>query len=64
MTMEKSICILTGQDGNVFNVIGLVSRALKRAGQADKAREFVDRAMKSKSYDDVLALCWDYVEVE
>ncbi len=62
--MEKPICILTGQDGNVFNVIGLVSRALKRAGQADKAREFVDRAMKSKSYDDVLALCWDYVEVE
>lgn len=62
--MEKPICILTGQDGNVFNVIGLVSRTLKRAGQADKAREFVDRAMKSKSYDDVLALCWDYVEVE
>jgi hypothetical protein len=64
MTMEKPICILTGQDGNVFNVVGLVSRTLKRAGQADKAREFVDRAMKSKSYDDVLALCWDYVEVE
>jgi hypothetical protein len=64
MTVEKPICILTGQDGNVFNVIGLVSRTLKRAGQADKAREFVDRAMKSKSYDDVLALCWDYVEVE
>lgn len=62
--MEKPICILTGQDGNVFNVIGLVSRTLKRAGQADKAREFVDRATKSKSYDDVLALCWDYVEVE
>jgi hypothetical protein len=62
--MEKPICILTGQDGNVFNIIGLVSRTLKRAGQADKAREFVDRAMKSKSYDDVLALCWDYVEVE
>jgi hypothetical protein len=62
--MEKPICILTGQEGNVFNIIGLVSRTLKRAGQADKAREFVDRAMKSKSYDDVLALCWDYVEVE
>jgi hypothetical protein len=62
--MEKPICILTGQDGNVFNIIGLVSRTLKRAGQADKAREFVDRAMKAKSYDDVLALSRDYVEVE
>jgi len=62
--MDKPICKLTGEDGNVFNVIGLVSRALKRAGQGDKAKEFVEQAMKAKSYDNVLALCFDYVEVE
>lgn len=62
--MEKPVCQLSGQDGNVFNIIGIVSKELKRAGQADKAKEFTERAFKSGSYDEVLALCFDYVEVE
>ena len=62
--MEKPVCQLTGQDGNVFNIIGLVSRELKIAGQADKAKEFTEKALKSQSYDQVLCLCMEYVEVE
>ena len=31
---------LTGEDGNVFLVLGRVSRALKRAGYEDEVREF------------------------
>lgn len=31
--MDKPKCKLIGGDGNVFAVIGAVSKALKRAGQ-------------------------------
>lgn len=61
--MSKPKCKLIGTDGNVFAIIGAVSKALKNAGQADRAKEFTQKAMTSKSYDEVLALCFDYVEV-
>jgi hypothetical protein len=62
--MEKPICKLVGTDGNVFSIIGNVSRVLKRAGQADKAKEFTEKAFKAGSYDEVLTMLHDYVEVE
>ena len=61
--VSKPVCNLIGQDGNVFNIIGLVSKALKRAGQADKAAEFSSRAFNAGSYDEVLSLCHEYVDV-
>lgn len=61
--MEKPECQLTGENGNVFSIIGRVSKALNRAGQPEKAKEFTEKAFKSGSYDEVLRLCSDYVEV-
>ncbi len=60
---RKPICELTESDGNVFAIIGKVSKTLKRAGQPEKAEEFAMRARNSDSYDAVLRLCFDYVEV-
>lgn len=54
---------LTGEDGNVFGVIGRVSRALKRAGLPDAAAEFTAAAFNAESYDEVLRLCMDTVSV-
>jgi hypothetical protein len=54
---------LTGKDGNVFNIIGLVSRALKNAGMAKEAAEFRTKAFGAGSYDEVLQLAMDYAEV-
>lgn len=62
-TVQKPECALTGTDGNVFSVIANVSRALKRAGQKDRADEFRRRALASDSYDAVLILCHEFVEV-
>lgn len=62
--MNKPVCKLVGQDGNVFNIIGLVARALTRAGQTEKAKEFRTKAFASPSYDAVLTLCFDYVEIK
>lgn len=54
---------LTGGDGNAFAIIGTVSKALKRAGLADVAAEFRDRAYAAGSYDELLQLAMSYVEV-
>jgi len=59
----KPACKLVGTDGNVFSIIGRVKQALKKAGQDDRASEFVKRAFAARSYDEVLALCMDYVDV-
>lgn len=35
--MEKPIAVLVGANGNIFNLIGIASKALKRAGQREQA---------------------------
>lgn len=60
---RKPACRLVGTDGNVFAIIGTVRRALRRAGMDGRATEFVQRAFASRSYDEVLGLCHEYVDV-
>ncbi|MFC1582193.1 hypothetical protein ACFL4W_01510 [Planctomycetota bacterium] len=59
----KLVCQLIGTDGNVFSIIGRVRGTLRQAGMTEKAQEFADRAFKAESYDAVLQLCMEYVEV-
>ncbi len=61
--MNKPICDLSNVDGNVFAIIGHVSSTLKRSDQKDKANEFRTKAMQAESYDAVLAMINDYVEI-
>lgn len=62
-TFNKPSVRLTGKDGNAFAIIGRVSRALKEDGQKERAKEFTEKAFASGSYDEVLRLCIEYVEV-
>ena len=55
---------LIGTDGNVFAIIGQVRRSFREAGQPERASAFVERAFQPRSYDEVLQLCLDYVEVQ
>jgi len=57
-------CKLIGADGNVFNLIGLASRALKGAGQADAAKEMQAKVFACGSYDEALSILMDYVDVK
>ena len=61
--MKKPICKLIGQDGNVFNLIGLACKALKKSSQFDKAKELSGKAFRCGSYDEVLVLIGEYVEI-
>jgi hypothetical protein len=59
----KPVVKLVGEDGNVFNLIGLVQRALKTSLEPEKAQEFSDRVFIAQSYDEVLRLAMEYVEI-
>ena len=55
--MMKLKCRLIGEDGNIFNLMGIVSRTLKEAGEPEKAEEMIRRITSdAKSYDEALAM--------
>jgi len=60
---QKPDCPLLGQDGNVFNLIGLAARTLRQSGLHDQAEEMSERAMGSGSYDQALGIITEYVNV-
>jgi hypothetical protein len=53
---------LVGQDGNVFNLLGLCVNGLKKAGQHKEAQELQSRVLKSGSYEEALSIMLEYVE--
>ena len=59
---QKPECPIIGADGNVFNLIGIASRTLKRSGMPEAANEMRERVMDSGGYDNALAIIMEYVE--
>ncbi len=54
---------LTGQDGNVFAILGRVRRALAQAGVNDsEIRTFFNEATAARSYDEVLGIVMRWVD--
>ncbi len=61
---EKPKCALIGEDGNIFNLMGIASRTLKRNGMQEEATEMVNRiTTNAKSYDEALIIISEYVEI-
>ena len=55
---------LTGSDGNVFAIVGMVTTALQRAGATEAdIEEFVASCFNAGNYDQVLQIVMDWVEV-
>lgn len=59
----KPDCELIGQDGNIFNLMGIASHTLKQNGMADEAKEMCDRVTKSGSYCEALSIIGEYVNI-
>ena len=62
--VTKPKCKLIGEDGDIFNLIGIASRSLRLAGLEDKAKEMSQKVMQSQSYTEALSIIMEYVEVE
>ena len=60
---KKPDCKLIGEDGNIFNLIGIASRTLRQNGMAEQAVEMRDRISASGSYDEALCIIGDYVNI-
>lgn len=59
----KPDCELIGQDGNIFNLMGIASHTLKQNGMADEAKEMCSRVTSSGSYCEALKIIGDYVNI-
>ena len=59
----KPNCPLIGQDGNIFNLMGIASRTLKEHGMGTQAKEMRDRITASGSYAEALNIIGEYVNI-
>lgn len=60
----KPDCELIGQDGNIFNLLGIASRTLKRNGMSDEAKEMTERITNGAgSYYEALNIIGEYVNI-
>jgi hypothetical protein len=60
--VKKPKVKLTGTDGNVFALLGRCNKALKDAGQHDRAKELTEKVFKAGSYDNALVLFMEYCD--
>ena len=60
---KKPDCPLIGQDGNIFNLMGIASRTLRQNGMAEEAKEMTNRIYQSGSYDEALCIIGEYVNI-
>jgi hypothetical protein len=60
---EKPQAQVIGENGNVFNILAICSRALKRAGKRKEAYAMQNRVMNfAEDYDKALQIMMEYVE--
>lgn len=60
---QKPDCKLIGEDGNIFNLLGIATRTLRQNGLAEQAVEMRDRVCSSGSYDEALCIIGEYVNI-
>lgn len=59
----KPDCPLIGEDGNVFNLVGIAARTLKRNGLSEQASEMTAKVFGSGSYEEALGIIDEYVNI-
>ena len=64
MNKEKPIVKITGDDSNVFFVLGKCTKALRREGQTEQAEKLTQEVFKSHSFEEAIAIMSQYCELE
>lgn len=60
---QKPNCPLIGENGNIFNLVGIAARTLKKNGLSEQASEMTDKVFKSGSYEEALGIIGEYVNI-
>jgi hypothetical protein len=61
---NKPTVHLVGEDGNVFSLLGICTKALRRSGNHEMAKRLTDRVFGAGSYDEALSIMGEYVDIE
>ena len=59
---KKPKARIIGADGNVFNLMGICSKALKDNGFNEESDEMIKRITSSKSYEEALGVMCEYID--
>ncbi len=59
----KPNCPLIGQDGNIFNLVGIAAKTLKRNGLSSEASKMTERVFNSGSYEEALGIIGEFVNI-
>lgn len=59
----KPDCKLIGEDGNIYNLMGLAARTLRKNGLTEQATEMTERITACGSYDEALCIIGEYVNI-
>lgn len=59
----KPDCPLIGEDGNIFHLIGIAAKTLRRNGMSTEASEMSEKVFKSGSYEEALGIIGEYVNI-
>lgn len=60
---EKPDCPLIGQNGNIYNLMGIAGQTLREHGMEEQAKEMFQRITQCQSYDSALSVIGDYVNI-
>jgi len=63
MKLGKPKAKLLGQDGNIFNLIGIAKRVLVKDGKKTEAEEMTQKVLMSGSYEKALNIIASYVDI-
>lgn len=61
--MEKIKVKIIGRNGNIFNIVGKVSKELEKNSQKKEASEMRNKVFESRSYEEALMVISNYVEI-
>lgn len=59
----KPDCPLIGEDGNIFHLIGVAAKTLRRNGMSTEASEMSEKVFNSGSYEEALGIIGEYVNI-
>ncbi len=60
---NKPDCPLIGQDGNIFNLVGIAAKTLRKNGMKEEATEMSEKVFGSSSYEEALGIIGEYVNI-
>ena len=61
---NKPTVSLVGEDGNIFNLMAICSRALKKDGFIEEAKEMTNKIFNASSYNEALNILGEYVNIQ